>query len=200
MPRTRGLRIGGRRLPYTASEKVRPTMGMVRLAIFNIVGPKIADARFLDLFAGTGSVGIEALRLGARSATFVEERTECCRIIRRNLELLGLESKAVVVRASVLRYLTSARDREQEFDVIFLDPPYDRGLVEKTVRKLCDSSGSLLAPGGLILVQHSRREPVKKDSLPAAEMLSEVKEYIYGDTRLTLIRQAGNLCRRPTDD
>lgn len=200
MPKTRSLRVGGRRLLSTASEKVRPTTGMVRQAIFNVIGAEISDARFLDLYAGTGSVGIEALRLGARWATFVEERTECCRIIRRNLELLGLKSKAVVVRASVLHYLTSARDGEQAFDVIFLDPPYDRGLVGKTVRQICDLSGSILAPGGLILVQHSRREPVKEDSLPAEDMLSEVKEYTYGDTILTLIRTSGGPCRRPTDD
>lgn len=197
MPKTWGVRIARRRLLSAPSEEVRPTAGMVRQAVFNIIGPGINGARFLDLFAGTGSVGIEALRLGASSTTFVEERRDCCRIIRRNLELLGLESRAVVVRASVLRYLASARDGKQVFDAIFLDPPYDKGLVGKTLCLVSNSCGSLLAPGGLVLVQHSRREPVEKDLLLTAGGFSTVREYVYGDTRLTLFRGSGESVSTP---
>lgn len=182
----KSTRAGRQRLKSTSSKRVRPTTSMVREAVFDIIGPRIKGCKFLDLYAGIGTVGIEALRLGASRVTFVEESRECCRIIRRNLETLGVESKAYLVRASVFSYLSRILHHEPSFDVIFMDPPYDKGLVVKTLRFILEESASLLARDGLVVVQHSPREPVEDEAIAVMTSLMVKRKYIYGDTRLTL--------------
>lgn len=174
----------GHRLKSLPGANPRPTSDLVRGALFNTLREHVVDRSWLDLYSGTGAVGIEALSRGASRAVMVEMDPRCQRLIQGNLDLTGMASAGLVFRGRVehaLRWL----DRQGEcFDVIFLDPPYDRGLVKETLPWLSQRPG-LLAPGGLIVVQHSQDEPI--DRLPAG--LVEAGGSKYGSTRLTYLRR-----------
>ena len=165
----------GRRLAGPGGLRLRPTAERVREAYFNIVAPAVAGAVFLDLFAGTGCMGIEALSRGAREAHFVENHPAAARLIRHNLELAGLKGQARVHRAEVIRWLAAAQVRP--CDLIFIDPPYGRG---QALAALAGVS-SLLAPGGSAVAETSRREdlPGRIGNL----VLTRLER--YGDTTLT---------------
>ncbi len=111
---------GGLRL-QTPKTSIRPTADRVREALFSMLGDVVIDARVLDLFAGSGSLGIEALSRGAKRATFVEQSRESCQVIRGNLEKASLDGAARVISQDVARYLRGTSD---QFDLIFADPPY----------------------------------------------------------------------------
>jgi len=112
--------------------------------------------RFLDMFAGTGNVGIEALSRGAAAAMFIEIRFSHAAVIRTNIERCGFGDRFEIIKASFDRGTALLRERGERFDVIFADPPYERGLAERAADVLYESS--LLAPGGIIVVEHSARE------------------------------------------
>lgn len=141
----------GKRLRTLRGAETRPTADRVRQAIFDILGPHLAGARVLDLFAGSGALGIEALSRGAAEAMFVESSREACDVIRGNLEATGLRARALIRRADVSRLLS--REALHPFDLVFLDPPYDRGLgfVARVLRKL--ESGAWLRQGGTAIVE-----------------------------------------------
>ena len=130
---------------------VRPTADHVRQAIFDIIGRSVRDASVLDLFAGTGAMGIEALSRGARHAVFVEQSRDACGLILANLEATGMRGSASIRRADAVRVL--ARPSPDPFDVVLIDPPYDRGLgfVARILGKL--AAGDWLAPGSTIVVE-----------------------------------------------
>ena len=166
MTRICGGKWKGRKL--SSPSGIRLTSGRVKEALFSMVDVEGKD--FLDLFAGSGAVGIEALSRGAKNAVFVEKRREIVKIIKKNLENLGGVGK--VIRGDAERVV---RKMEEKFDVIFMDPPYERGYVERVLPLL----PSLLREEGIIVVEHSKREPAE---LPGFEK----KEKIYDDTVLTL--------------
>jgi 16S rRNA (guanine966-N2)-methyltransferase len=141
----------GRRLRTTRAPEMRPTTDMVRQAIFDILGARVRDAIVLDLFSGAGSLGIEALSRGARAATFVDIDREACAIIDENLTSTRLREHATIRRADAARFL-SGRPRIP-FDLVFLDPPYDRGLafVARTLGKL--AAGDWVSQGGTVVVE-----------------------------------------------
>jgi len=150
----------------------RPTSDRVREAAFNLIGP-VDDAVVLDLFAGSGAMGLEALSRGAASVTFVESDRDACRTIDRNLEKLGLEGARVVQR-DVLRALPTER---RQYDLVLIDPPYE--LVESLHMPLATHLPRLLAPGGLVLYETgARQEP----DLPLGLRTSRK----YGSVRLSL--------------
>jgi 16S rRNA (guanine966-N2)-methyltransferase len=150
----------------------RPTGDRVREAAFNLIGP-VDDAVVLDLFAGSGAMGLEALSRGAASVTFVESDRDACRTIDRNLEKLGLEGARVVQR-DVLRALPTER---RQYDLVLIDPPYE--LVESLHMPLATHLPRLLAPGGLVLYETgARQEP----DLPLGLRTSRK----YGSVRLSL--------------
>ncbi|MDA8335749.1 MAG: 16S rRNA (guanine(966)-N(2))-methyltransferase RsmD [Peptococcaceae bacterium] len=163
----------GRRLAGPGAQQVRPTAERVREAYFNIVTPMVEGAVFLDLFAGTGCMGIEALSRGAREAHFVENHPEAVRLIRHNLGLAGFTGR--VHRAEVMRWL--AAGGHPACDLVFIDPPYGRG---QAVAALAGIS-SLLAPEGLAVAETGRREepPGRVGSLALTRLER------YGDTILT---------------
>ena len=153
----------------------RPTSDRVREAAFNLIGP-VDDAVVLDLFAGSGAMGLEALSRGAASVTFVENDRDACRTIDRNLEKLGLKG-ARVVRQDVLRVLPTER---REYDLVLIDPPYD--LVESLQMPLATHLPRLLAPGGLVLIETGARlEP----ELPFHLRTSRT----YGSVRLSVFEK-----------
>ena len=150
----------------------RPTSDRAREAAFNLIGP-VDDAAVLDLFAGSGAMGLEALSRGAASATFVESDREACRMISRNLEKLGLTG-ARVVQQDVVRFLSTAQRR---YHLVLIDPPYD--LVESLQMPLSTHLPRLLEPGGLVVFETSARQEPDL-ALPVRTSRR------YGSVRLTL--------------
>jgi 16S rRNA (guanine(966)-N(2))-methyltransferase RsmD len=157
---------------------MRPTAAKVREAIFNILGDAVAEARVLDLFAGTGALGIEALSRGAKDAVFVEEDPGALQVLRRNLASLGLEDRALVLPLPVAAALKKLSARGGKFGLIFLDPPYGKGAGEATLKALAASR--LLLPHARVVAEHSRREklPEELDRLRREDLRR------YGDTQV----------------
>jgi 16S rRNA (guanine(966)-N(2))-methyltransferase RsmD len=151
-------------------------MDRVKESLFNILGTDVVDARFLDLFAGTGSVGIEALSRGAAHAEFVEHSRKAVATIHRNLRETGLADRATVIRRDVFAFLEMA---EGPYDIIFLAPPQYRGLWIETLRAL-DHRPELLSEEGLIIAQI---DPLEYEEV-ALENLELVDQRVYGSTML----------------
>lgn len=166
---------------------LRPTSDRLRETLFNVLGTSVEGARFLDLFAGTGAVGIEALSRGAREAVFVENHAAAARLIRANLAALGVGSAAHVVAADALRALERLSPgpdtANAAFDIVFLDPPY---AAEEEYARILDFLGNhaLLAPGALVIAEHR-----KKFDLPTrAGVLRRVRVLQQGDAALSFFQ------------
>ncbi len=166
----------GRRLRMPKS--IRPTQGLVKQAIFNIVASLIEDSRVVDLFAGSGALGIEALSRGAAHVTFVDSAPRGLAILRQNLDELGFKSRAGVVRAEVGRWLEAAPDEIKEADLVFLDPPYGDPVFERSLKALDRAPG-----GATVVAEYSRRQ-----ALPPLERLHVERERRYGDTMVAVLR------------
>ena len=165
-------RFGGRRLQAPAGRGTRPTSDRVREALFSILGP-LDGARVLDLYAGSGALGIEALSRGAASAVFVEREDAALGVLRANLAALGLEpAEARVVRGDALRNASSAGG---PYDLVLIDPPYR--LAAALGRELSEAVVPVLAPGARVVTESDRREPLELN-LPLTD------ERRYGDTLL----------------
>jgi 16S rRNA (guanine966-N2)-methyltransferase len=167
----------GRILRPPRTSATRPITDRAKESLFNILTPRIAGQRFLDLFAGTGSVGIEALSRGAASATFVERSGPALAGIRHNLDVTGLAARAEVVGRDVFGYL---RESPGPFDVIFVAPPQWHGLWPRAVA-LLDREPGWLASGAVVVAQHDPSESVRPDL--ANLVLSS--ERTYGRVRFT---------------
>ena len=161
---------GGRRIAAPKGRDVRPTSDRVREALFSVLGARVHGARVLDLFAGTGALGLEALSRGAAVAVFVDRDTTA---VRANLDALGFD--ADVHRRDALAYLRATAAR---FDLVFLDPPYREA--RSLGPKLADTLPAVLAPGALVVSESDRRDPL---DLPGLETLDERR---YGDTLIRL--------------
>ena len=176
----------GRKLKSPRGPGTRPILDRVKVALFDILGSLVVGADFLDLFAGTGSVGIEALSRGATRAVFVEATSEAVRVIKENRALTGLADRALVVRQDVFRFL--AQIQEQQFDIIYVAPPQYRGLVLRTLYAL--DSKPILSASGIVVAQW-----FPKERAPAALRTLELKmERQYGDTLLSFY---GNKAAHP---
>jgi 16S rRNA (guanine(966)-N(2))-methyltransferase RsmD len=158
---------------------VRPTADRVKESLFNLLWQAWDGCRVMDLFAGSGALGIEALSRGALQAVFVEGDPGSIAVIRQNLRFCGLEDRASVVQTEVLRFL-SRRKAPAEFHLIFADPPYHVGLAEDCLRGV--DLGGWLAPNGRLAVEHSRREdlPERLRRLVLLDLRA------YGDTRIAI--------------
>ena len=162
----------GRRLQAPRGRSTRPTADRVREALFSMLGD-VSGARVLDLYAGSGALGIEALSRGAASAVFVERDAAAVAAIRRNLEAVGAGA-ADVRRQDVLRFLAAATDR---FDLVFADPPYDSA--PRLAAPLSAALPAVLDENALIVTESSKRTPLEL-TLPLA------RERTYGDTRIAI--------------
>ncbi len=169
----------GRLLRGPKSTAIRPALDKVKGAIFNILHD-VRGLNVLDLFAGTGSIGIEALSRGAQSTTFVDGGPEALALIHQNLKICGLNEAATVLRLSLPRDLRRLGKRFEPFDLIFVDPPYDKDLVNPTLAAV--QGEKLLAPGGIIVVEHSPRESAETNGL----ILQNERK--YGQTRVSFFR------------
>jgi 16S rRNA (guanine966-N2)-methyltransferase len=173
----------GRRLK--SPRGARPTLGRVKKSLFDILAWRLSECSFLDLFAGSGAVGIEALSRGAERAFFVESHAQQASVIRENLSLCGLAEKADVFRGDAARALDWLAGRAIEpFDIMFLDPPYaDRDTLDRALKALA-THASLLANDGVIIVERARRMPVPEWPEP----FEIADSRIFGDTILDFLR------------
>ncbi len=160
--------------------RIRPTAAKVREAIFNIIGEAVREARVLDLFAGTGALGIEALSRGARDAVFVEEDSPALQVLRRNLETLGLEDRSRVLPLSVNAALKKLAAQGEAFALVFLDPPYGQDAAAAALRTLAGSP--LLQVQAWVVAEHSRRETLPE----AIDSLALYRLRRYGDTQVAV--------------
>ena len=158
----------------------RPTADRVKEAVFSIIQFELEGWRVLDLFAGTGQLGIEALSRGAASAVFVDARREAAALVKKNLERTRLASQAEVIQADYLEYLARCR---RTFDLIFLDPPYAEVFLENALRKI--SEIDILSDGGIIICER----PIEKEELPEISNLMRSRDYQYGKILITLYRK-----------
>ena len=164
---------------------LRPTSDRLRETLFNILGPAVQGAAFIDLYAGTGAVGIEALSRGARSAYFVEQHAPAAVLIRRNLDSLGIGKEADILGVDVVRGLERLEARHTHADFIFLDPPYAATEeYEKVLEYLGESP--LLAPGGRVIAEHLKKRvlPQRIGELELARVVAQ------GDAALSFYRLA----------
>jgi 16S rRNA (guanine966-N2)-methyltransferase len=181
--RITGGRLRGRRLASFKGLEIRPTSDRVREAIFDLLGHHLSGEKVLDLFAGTGSLGIEALSREAAWALFVDRSPKALGLIAKNLKLCGLESQGTVLRKNLLKgFPRSHRVLEEKMDLVFVDPPYGMGMLLPVLEELC-SLGILGSPATLV-AQSEQREVLP----PRVSSLERIKSRIYGETRITLYR------------
>jgi 16S rRNA (guanine966-N2)-methyltransferase len=157
-----GGRLKGRRLPGVKGQ-TRPTADRVREAIFNILGPEVPGSLVLDLFAGTGALGIEALSRGAQVAVFVENHPTSLQVLRRNLSQCALSEVSRIIPLAADKALPKLAAASERFSLIFLDPPYGHGLADASLLILARKN--LLTPAGSIIVEHSRLEDLAEEYL-----------------------------------
>ena len=165
----------GRKLKEPGGLVIRPTSAVVKEAVFNIIQFDIEGRRALDLFAGTGQLGIEALSRGAASAVFVDSDLAAVKLIRENIKLCGVESAAAVYNRDALKYL----ERKESFDLIFIDPPYDSVLAGIALRKIIEFDK--LNSNGIIICETRAGSILPEDSPPYFMQ----KEYKYGSVKIT---------------
>jgi 16S rRNA (guanine966-N2)-methyltransferase len=177
----------GRRLKAPKTDGTRPIIDRVKTALFDILSWRVEDVRFLDLFAGTGSVGIEALSRGAASASFVESDAAALAIVRENLEHTRLAAHAETVRGDAFAFLKSAASQGRRYDMIYVAPPQYQGLAARAVAEL--DAAPLTEPGGMVIAQVHPREGAELDAL-ALTRLRRTDQRTYGSTLLVFYQHA----------
>ena len=173
----------GRRLRELEGLETRPTTGKVKEALFSVIQFDIEGRRVLDLFAGTGQLGIECLSRGAASAVFVDRRPDAAALTRENLKLCDLTDRSRVVAGDSMEFLKAAREK---YDLIFLDPPYAADLLEQALTAI--ASFDICREHGIIVAESAADKVLPE--LPAPYRL--YREYRYGKIRLSVYHRSGN--------
>ena len=174
----------GRRLLELEGLETRPTTGRVKEGVFSALQFDIEGRRVLDLFAGTGQMGIECLSRGAAFAVFVDRRRDAFEVVKKNLALTNLQDRAQVVHGDALEFAARPGGR---FDLVFLDPPYASGLLEEMLERLTAPGFDILNPYGIIVAEHPAE---RRLAVPAGCRLR--KTYRYGKIAVTLFCREGN--------
>ena len=151
----------GRRLGAPAGFDVRPTSDRLRETLFNILAPHIEGCRFMDLCAGTGAVGIEALSRGASSVTFIDRSRRACAVIQSNLTTLGVTANATIINREATIALKRLAGDAAKFDIIFFDPPYASEIYSQVMRQL--AAGELLSPQAIVIAEHRIKNPPESE-------------------------------------
>ena len=170
----------GRKLGQLQGMDTRPTTDKVKESIFNIIQFDIEGRRVLDLFAGTGQLGIEALSRGAAGCTFVDQRRDAAALVRSNLKLCRLSDRARVVQGEALSFLASDRER---YHLVFLDPPYQTELLENALKKIAEID--ILMENGIIICE----SPADKVLPELPQPYRKGREYRYGKIKVTVYRK-----------
>jgi 16S rRNA (guanine(966)-N(2))-methyltransferase RsmD len=169
----------GRRLKTLEGLNIRPTSDRLRETLFNILAPRIEGASFLDLCAGSGAVGIEAVSRGAAGAVFVESSRKAAALIGENLRHCGIREHVQVINREALTALKQLAARGSRFEICYFDPPYDSDLYSPVIAQIARQE--LLAEDGLLIVEHRRQSPLA----PNYDRLRPYREVIQGDSHLT---------------
>ncbi|MBM3218069.1 MAG: 16S rRNA (guanine(966)-N(2))-methyltransferase RsmD [Candidatus Rokubacteria bacterium] len=177
--------LKGKRLVTPRGSTTRPTADQVRIALMDTLMPRLPEARVLDLFAGAGGVGLEALSRGAAHATFVERDARAVAALRANVETLGVAAQTRIERADVRAALERLGRDGARFDVVFLDPPYDEDLVLPTLERL--GTSPVVDAGALVIAQHLTKRPPP----PGIGRLRAYRTRRFGETTLTFFRADG---------
>ena len=177
--RVTGGVLKGRKILVPAHGEARYTSSKARAAIFNLIG-EVANYDVLDLFAGSGSLAVEALSRGARHAVCVEKSRRMAEMLRENLRRLGLDKDCVVLNMDVIYALPALSKRGDTYDLILMDPPYDKGYVSAILDLL--KKQTVCRDGSLLVLEHSKRE-----QLPGFVNPGSVRSRLYGDTAVSLI-------------
>jgi len=172
----------GRKLETPKNMDTRPTSDMVKEAIFNIIQVKLPEARVLDLFSGTGQLGIEALSRGAELCVFVDQSREMLGLTARNINHTGLEAQSKTVCSGAIEYL----ERAEKFDIIILDPPYDTDLIDKALAKIIEFD--ILREHGIIICESRAEHKMPELTAPYGKS----REYRYGQKKITLYKKERN--------
>ena len=172
----------GRILKELQGMETRPTTGKVKESIFSIIQFDIEGRRVLDLFAGTGQLGIEALSRGARQCVFIDQRADAVKLIRENVEVCGLTDRAVIRSGDAMAYLRSG----EKFDIIFLDPPYASGLLGKALADI--AAFDICREHGIIVAESAVETELPALALP----YSLYRQYRYGKIKLSVYHRSGN--------
>jgi len=173
----------GRRIAVPPGNAVRPTSDRIKEALFNILGP-VDDQKFLDLYAGTGNVGMEALSRGAAEVVFVEKIHTLVTDLKGNLDQFRFQGRYEIFSLDVERAVERLVQEALRFDLVFADPPYRKGFVDKTI-DLLTRYPSLLAEEGTLVIQHAVAEPLQIATELAFELVDARR---YGDTLLSFLR------------
>jgi 16S rRNA (guanine966-N2)-methyltransferase len=171
----------GRRLKHPKVPGTRPVIDRVKTALFDILGARVVDVRFLDLFAGTGAVGLEALSRGAAHATFIELSQQVVAVLRENLQTTGLAERAEVIKGDAFRFLDLAAAQGKRYDMVYIAPPQYHQLAAKAMAQV--EQLPLTEAGALAIVQIFPKERVDLDRLPL-QKFRQVDERRYGSTLL----------------
>jgi len=173
--------LRGRKLQTFKGTDVRPTADRVREALFNILGSKPVNVCVLDLFSGTGALGIEALSRGANMAVFVDSSAHALTVLRKNLDHCGLLHRTQAIQWDILKNLDCLKLYPNKFDLVLMDPPYNHGMVPLAVMHLMQSQ--CLAPGALLVAEHEARTPPTIDS----SKFTCIDSRCYGRTGLSFL-------------
>jgi 16S rRNA (guanine966-N2)-methyltransferase len=177
-----GGKAKGRILQFPASSKERPTSDFLREALFNILGP-LTEKSFLDLFAGSGSVGIEAASRGAKEVIFIERDKKIAAVAQKNIVTCNLDNSCRIIARDISAGLFDLSKNKYEFDFVFADPPYCRGLVGITIKLLKENP--VFTKEAIVVIQHSTREDVESH-LDKKSILKDQRK--YGDNVLTFLK------------
>ena len=171
----------GGRLKSIKGSLTRPTSDRIKEALFNILAPYLPVEKGLDLFAGFGGLGIEALSRGVREMTFVEKDLKTCRVLEENLNITGFAKRGRIIKGDVLSFL---RKEKSTYDLILMDPPYQEGYVNEVLKLLI--KGDLIREAGIIVVEHER--DLKLEEIGDLSLINYKR---YDDTALSLFRKGG---------
>ncbi len=161
--------------------KTRPTLGIVKEALFNILGDKVIDAEMLDLFAGSGSLGIEALSRGAKNVVFIDNNSKCVRVIHKNLNKFDFGVKGSAYVRDAYKTINFLANRNKKFDIVLMDPPYDT----KEAKKILNNPRlkDILNSKAILVIEHSKRNTPPCSNI---KELCHIKSKRYGDTILAI--------------
>ena len=176
----------GHGLKTVKGDTTRPTSDKVKGALYNIIAPYIGDSSVLDMFAGTGSLGIEALSRGAASAVFFDRSQQCCGIIKENLQHTKLTDKASVYTIDFTAGIEKMYKEGRKFDIIIMDPPYNKNFIQEALKLL--TINDIMMDDGVIIAEHSI-----KDELPeSCGRIKAIDTRKYGDTMITIYKDGKN--------